>query len=167
MEELESEIDGLEIPEPLFTFNNRLSLDMGDVTFILEFVGGHSPGTIMIYCPELKALFTGDNVEAQFPFCGQMNYELWKSTLQKMLSLDIEVVVPGHGPVGGIELVQIYDVFSKSLESEIRSFQTSGIKIEEMAGQSEVINTFPKEPAMEVWIRVQYKNAAKAILSPR
>ena len=165
MDKLEAEIDALEIPKPLFTFKNKLTLDMGDTTFILESVGGHSPGTILIYCPELKAAFAGDNVEAQFPFCGQIHYEAWKAVLQKMLAMDIDLVVPGHGPVGGLELVRVYDEFSKNLESEINSFQTSGIEIDEMPEKSQVINTFPSEPGMEAWIKLQYRSAAKAILS--
>jgi len=165
MSTLEPEIDGLEVPAPLFSFESALTLDMGDATIMMEFVGGHSPGTIMIYCPEEKAVFTGDNVEGQFPFFGQAHMKSWKAALKKMLSMDIDLVSPGHGPVGGKEMIEVYDTFFENLETEIQAFQSAGIEIDQMAEKSEVINTFPKEPTMVPWIKAQYKEAAKAVLN--
>jgi len=170
LDQMEAEIDALVIPSPLITFDRRLTLDMGDTTVHLEFVGGHSPGTILTYLPEEKAVFTGDNVEGQFPYFGQGQFYSWKVVLEKILAMDIELLVPGHGPVGGKEMVESYIDFFQKLEDEVKNFDDRGLTIEEMAQKSELIHFFPKEDTeeelqKEPWLRDQYQFAAKQILA--
>ncbi|MBW2624135.1 MAG: MBL fold metallo-hydrolase [Deltaproteobacteria bacterium] len=166
----ESDIDELAIVTPHITFDRELTLNMGDATIVLEFVGGHSPATIMIYLKEEKVLFTGDNVEGQFPFFGQAHFGKWKESLGKMLSMDIEVVVPGHGPVGGKEMVETYLKFFQELEDEVKGFQLKGLTVDEMAVKSKTIEFFPIEgiepqDLAGSWIGTQYKSAAKAVMA--
>jgi len=168
--EHEADIDRLDIVSPHITFDRELTLDMGDATILLEFAGGHSPGTILIYLVEDKVLFTGDNVEGQLPFFGQAQYSQWKDTLKKMLSMDIDVVVPGHGPVAGIEMVETYYAFFRELEKEVKDLHAGGLSIEEMAEESKAILFFPiediaPEDVAGSWIGDQYRFAAKAILA--
>jgi len=165
----ESDIDQLIIVTPHITFERKLTLDMGNATIVLEFVGGHSPATIIIYFAEERVLFTGDNVEGQFPFFGQAHFGKWKEALKKMLSMDIDVVVPGHGSVGGKEMVENYLAFFQELEGEVKDFQRQGLTIDEMVVRSKTINFFPNEEtgAQDLagsWIGAQYKSAAKAVL---
>jgi cyclase len=172
MDEIESDIDNLDIVTPLITFEKRMTLDMGDATIILEFVGGHSPGTILTYVVEDKAIFTGDNVEAQFPYFGQARFMAWKETLRKILSMDIDVVVPGHGPVGGMEMVEKYASFFEKLEEEVRDFDSRGLTVEEMAEKSDTIIFFPEEEISredlpQSWRGEQYRAAARAILAEK
>lgn len=172
IDEIESDIDNLDIVSPLITFDKRMTLDMGDATIILEFVGGHSPGTILTHVVEDKAIFTGDNVEAQFPYFGQARFKAWRDTLWKILSMDIDVVVPGHGPVGGMEMVEKYASFFEKLEEEVRDFDLQGLTIEEMAEKSDIIHFFPddeisREDLPQSWIGEQYRSAARAILAEK
>jgi cyclase len=166
---LEAEIDALRIPLPLIAFDSRLILDMGDATFHLEYVGGHSPATILIHLPEEKAVFTGDNVEGQFPYFGQGRFYQWKEILHKILAMDVDLVVPGHGPVGGKEMVQTYIDFFEKLEEEVSGYHSKGMSVDEMAKQSGLIGFFPREDPAEAllkepWLREQYKFAAKQVL---
>jgi len=168
----ESFIDRFDPVSPHITFDRGLTLNMGDATFVLEFVGGHSPATIMIYLAEEKVLFTGDNVEGQFPFFGQAHFGKWKEGLKKMLSMDIDLVVPGHGPVGGKEMVEKYFTFFEELEIEVREFQSQGLTMDEMAKKSKTVGFFPIEEAeapdqREAWLRRQYQLAAEAVLKER
>lgn len=168
----ESFIDRFDPVPPHITFDRGLTLNMGDATFVLEFLGGHSPATIMIYLAEEKVLFTGDNVEGQFPFFGQAHFGKWKEALKKMLSMNIDLVVPGHGPVGSKEMVEKYFSFFEELEFEVRKFRSQGLTIDEMAMKSETINFFPIEETeapdqREAWLRRQYKLAAEAVLKER
>jgi len=166
----EADIDRLEIPPPQITFDSSLTLNMGDATILLEFAGGHSPGTISIYLVEDKILFTGDNVEAQIPFFGQADYSQWKKALKRMLSMDIDVVVPGHGPVSDIKMVETYYDFFIALEDEVRELHAKGTPIQEMADSSKVIHFFPvadlaPEEVPHSWIGDQYRYAAESILT--
>jgi cyclase len=172
--EYESDIDRLELVRPHITFDKGLTLDMGDATIVLEYVGGHSPATIMIYLAEEKVLFTGDNVEGQFPFFGQAHFGKWKEALLTMLSMDIDWVVPGHGEVGGKEMVEKYFIFFEELELEVRDFHLQGLTTEEMAVKSKTVNFFPTHQTEDrdqtqalSWVRRQYQLAAEAVLKER
>jgi cyclase len=160
-------------PDPVhLAFDKGLTLNMGDATFVLEYMGGHSPATIMIYLVEEKVLFTGDNVEGQFPFFGQAHFGRWKEALKKMLALDIDLVVPGHGQVGGKELIEKYLAFFQTLESEVRTFHSQGMTGEEMAEKSKTLNFFPLEEGAvpeqrKGWLKRQYLLAAEAVLRER
>jgi glyoxylase-like metal-dependent hydrolase (beta-lactamase superfamily II) len=62
---------------------------------------GHSPGAVCIYWPHAKALFSGDLVfkdglgRTDLP--GGDGSQL-KQSIQRMAELDIEWILPGHGP---------------------------------------------------------------------
>ena len=172
MDDLESDIENLNLVSPHITFDKSLTLDMGDATIILEFAGGHSPGTILTYLVEERAVFTGDNVEGQFPYFGQAQFSGWKATIRKILSMDVEIVVPGHGLVGGMEMVEKYDTFFQSLEEEVTQFDSQGMNLNEMLKESKVVHFFPHEEIAEgdmdqSFLGMQYKFAAKAILAEK
>jgi len=63
---------------------------------------GHSPGSLSIYWPEKKVLFTGDLVFyggiGRTDFQGG-NSKLIKESIERMSHLDTEILLPGHGEV--------------------------------------------------------------------
>lgn len=80
-----------------------------------------------------------------------------------MLSLDIEIVVPGHGPVGGKEMIEEYFRFFQETEAEILRYHHQGLTVNEMARQSKVVHYFAAGESQaaaqnESWINNQYKN---------
>ena len=70
----------------------------------LEVIGtpGHSPGSICIYWPKHKALFAGDVVFEQgvgrTDLPGGSGEQL-KESIQRLSSLEIELLLPGHGNI--------------------------------------------------------------------
>lgn len=84
-------------------------LHLGKETFQVYQTPGHSPGSLTLYWPEKKVLFTGDLVfyggigRTDFP--GGNSRDLIES-IERMSRLDIELLLPGHGEaVVGKELV--------------------------------------------------------------
>ncbi len=81
-------------------FTGDLTLRVGSHTFNLLYTPGHTPGQIAVHVPEERVLFTGDTV-----FCECQTWlmtsdvDQWISSLDRLRSLDVDVVVPGHGPV--------------------------------------------------------------------
>lgn len=81
-------------------FTGDLTLRVGNHTFNLLYTPGHTPGQIAVHVPEERVLFTGDTV-----FCECQTWlmtsdvDQWISSLDRLRSLDVDVVVPGHGPV--------------------------------------------------------------------
>jgi glyoxylase-like metal-dependent hydrolase (beta-lactamase superfamily II) len=167
VKDFDADFETLKIITPHISFQKKMILNMGDATINLEFAGGHSPGTILIHFEEEKAVFTGDNVEGQFPFLGQARFKPWREILDKILSMDIDLVIPGHGPVGGKEMVEKYVVFFRRLEDEVREFKERGLSVNQMVQETELTYFFPEEGQGEFprpWIENQYKYAVQTIL---
>lgn len=78
------------------------SLSLGSLT--LEFVEapGHTYGSLAVFVPETRALFTGDNVMGTGSSVinpGEGEIVLYLRTLEKFLRLRPSVIYPGQGPV--------------------------------------------------------------------
>ncbi len=102
-------IDEIEIVIPTKSFENERIIRNKD--FQLEFYhsGGHSSCSSYAYFPNEKVLFTGDDLAAKsWPYISDAagDPEKWMKAFEHMMSLDVEVVVPGHGPLGGKELIE-------------------------------------------------------------
>jgi cyclase len=81
-------------------FTGDLTLSVGDRTFRILHTPGHTPGQVAVHVPEERVVFTGDTV---FSGCQTWlmtsNVDQWILALDRIGSLDIDHVIPGHGPV--------------------------------------------------------------------
>jgi len=94
------------------TFSKRLSLYTNSHTVEMIHAPGHTLGETAIYIPQEKVVFTGDNfcngIQPSLDYCYPQE---WLASLQQILSLDVEVVVPGHGEVGDKDALQKFTSF--------------------------------------------------------
>jgi hydroxyacylglutathione hydrolase len=77
-------------------------LVVDDMAFQVILSPGHSPGSLCLYWPEIKALFSGDVVFNQG--IGRVDLpggdgEALKQSIEKLNRLDVEYLLPGHGDV--------------------------------------------------------------------
>lgn len=90
-----------DMPEPAF-FLEEGDLQIGDHRFQVVMTPGHSPGSLCLYWPDKKALFTGDVVFFQgigrTDLPGGNGKELKKS-IQRISRLDTEYLFTGHGEI--------------------------------------------------------------------
>lgn len=93
-------IEDYKINAPSITFSERLTLHLGNTTFHLIFLPGHSPGEIAVYIPEERLVFTGDNVFGRVQtLLHDADAFAWLESLKKISELDVDIIVPGHGEV--------------------------------------------------------------------
>jgi cyclase len=67
-----------------------------------HFGRGHTNGDALIYFPALRTLHTGDLMSGKTPlidYPGGGSVVEWTKTLDEAMKLDIDTVIPGHGPV--------------------------------------------------------------------
>ena len=94
---------GMRPPELMIDiFLEEGELNLGDESFEVINAPGHTPGHICIHLPGQKALFTGDVIFAQG--VGRVDFpggdgEALKESILKLAKLDLELILPGHGPV--------------------------------------------------------------------
>jgi len=97
--------DGIRLVLPTTVFEERHVLNLDGTEVHLIYVGPcHQIGDTIIHVPKEKVVFAGDVI---FRECTPMGwngtYEKWLKVLDLIISLNPDVIVPGHGPVCGIE----------------------------------------------------------------
>lgn len=76
------------------------SLSVGGVPFDLLHVGpAHTPEDLAVMLPSEGVLFAGDLVfRGRVPYVGMADSRRWIESLDRLLTLPVQVIVPGHGP---------------------------------------------------------------------
>ncbi|WP_434445717.1 MBL fold metallo-hydrolase [Lentzea sp. E54] len=106
---------GTEVPVPDEVFDGTLSLDLGGRTVLLRPTGrGHTLGDQVVEVPDAGVLFTGDLAEtgqfAIFPWFPPHDTDVsgvaWIDVLDRLIAGGPRVVVPGHGSVGDLSVLQ-------------------------------------------------------------
>ncbi|HTY20066.1 MAG TPA: MBL fold metallo-hydrolase [Geobacteraceae bacterium] len=99
----EEEMAGTVVTLPSVTFSDRMTIDLGSETVELIFIASsHTDGSALVYLPLRKVLFAGDILFTDFhPFMGDGDIAGWVETLDYMLFLDADKIIPGHGPISG------------------------------------------------------------------
>lgn len=90
------------VNRPQITFRDRMNMRVGDHHFQLYHTPGHSPSQIAVHIPEERVVFVGDTVfsDCQIWLHSADIDDLIRS-LHFVRSLDVDFIVPGHGPVIG------------------------------------------------------------------
>jgi phosphoglycerate dehydrogenase-like enzyme/glyoxylase-like metal-dependent hydrolase (beta-lactamase superfamily II) len=93
---------------PSVVFDDKLVLDDGKQRVEFLFFGhGHTAGDAFAYLPRQRLLCTGDAcVNGAFNFMGHSDSASWIRVLERAQQLDIRIVLPGHGPVAGKDLLE-------------------------------------------------------------
>ena len=121
------DIAGTEIALPSLTYDTRMTIDLGDQKVVLMYPGAaHTSGDTLVYLPDKKILFAGDILFTNFhPFLGEGDLPSWGRVLDSILAMDVEKIIPGHGPLSTKEDVKdmkkylvVFDLKAKELCSK-------------------------------------------------
>lgn len=97
--EIESRMQGATVGRPV---HDGETLSLGSFTLVFLEAPGHTDGSLAVYVPEARALFTGDNVMGTGSSVvnpGEGSIVRYLQTLEKFLRYDPAVIYPGQGPV--------------------------------------------------------------------
>ena len=85
---------------PTITFDGSMTIDLGNLEVHIQHLGrGHTKADTVAWLPEQKILFAGDLVEFQAtPYAGDAYFRDWPQTLDRLMALKPEKMVPGRGP---------------------------------------------------------------------
>ncbi len=99
--ELIAETEGVQSRLPDLTFEGELTLNLGERTIrLLHFGPAHTIGDAVAMLPQERLLFAGD-VAFHYvtPLAGHIGG--WLQACDRVDGLEIDTIVPGHGPAGG------------------------------------------------------------------
>lgn len=94
---------------PSIVFDDAITIDAGGRRVEVRHPGGaaHTRGDAYVWLPDDGILFAGDLVfNGGTPFALSGSPAGWLRALEQMARLDPAIVVPGHGALGGPELLQ-------------------------------------------------------------
>jgi glyoxylase-like metal-dependent hydrolase (beta-lactamase superfamily II) len=102
----EGQADGTEVRKlvpPTATFEDNLVYYIGGNRVEFRFVGpAHTWGDLVAIVPEHKILFGADLAFFHLvPYCHNAHVSKWTEAMEKVMKMDVDTIVPGHGPVGG------------------------------------------------------------------
>jgi cyclase len=99
------DFSGIEPRAPTTLVDDRLDLDLDGLAVELRYVGpAHTAGDVIVHVPAARVVFAGDVVFRRCtPLAWEGTYDAWLAALDTIVALKPAVVVPGHGPVSGVE----------------------------------------------------------------
>src|SRR5918999_2160144 len=85
---------------PVITFKNGMTMHVGDHTFEMIHMPGHTLYQAAIIVKEEGVVFTSDNIFHKVQtWLHEANPDLWLVALESLRHLDEDIFVPGHGEV--------------------------------------------------------------------
>ncbi|MQA16558.1 MAG: MBL fold metallo-hydrolase [Pseudonocardiaceae bacterium] len=125
--------DGITATGPTRTFSGELSLDVGGREVRLIQVGpAHTPGDTLVHVPDAKLLYAGDILfVGGTPIVWAGPIGRWIAACDRILDMDVERVVPGHGPLSGKPEVAAMREYLVFVERETRKRFEDGLSVDE------------------------------------
>jgi cyclase len=92
---------GIQHTPPNCTFDGHLDLEVGDKPVQLIEVGpAHTRGDVLVHSPRDRTVFTGDILFIEgTPIMWQGPVANWIKACKLIEGMDVEYIVPGHGPI--------------------------------------------------------------------
>jgi len=113
---------------PTLLFRRDMIFDDGEHRLeLLHFGVAHTEGDGFAWMPKQKILFTGDAaVNGAYNFAGDGNILKWIDTLAAVQKLGAEKVCPGHGPMGGPEILEDQRNYFIAVRDGVKAMKDAG-----------------------------------------
>jgi glyoxylase-like metal-dependent hydrolase (beta-lactamase superfamily II) len=126
---------GIDLPPATDTFEGALDLKVGSKTIHLVDAGpAHTASDILAYVPADRVVYTGDLLfVGGHPAIWSGPVKNWVKACDLILSWDVDIVVPGHGPISDKAQVREFRGYLEWIEAEGRKRYDAGMSFEEAA----------------------------------
>lgn len=129
------QFEGITLTLPTRTFDGTLSVAVGGKRVDLIEVGpAHTKGDTIVHVPRDRAVFTGDILFSNgHPIMWVGPVANWIAACDRILALDVDIVVPGHGPVTDKAGVRAMKHYLEYVRDEAKKRFDAGLDFEEAA----------------------------------
>jgi glyoxylase-like metal-dependent hydrolase (beta-lactamase superfamily II) len=132
---------------PVITFQSEMNLHVGNHTFRMVHMPGHTPYQAAVIVEEDGVVFTSDNIFCQVQtWIQEGDPDLWLKALESLRSLPEDTFVPGHGPVCDKRYLDEQGSFIREWVEYVRSAVGRGMNKEEcVANLTEFTDRYPMD----------------------
>ncbi|KQX23380.1 MULTISPECIES: MBL fold metallo-hydrolase [unclassified Sphingomonas] len=126
---------GVKLRLPDETFTGDKTIMVGDKQVDLIQVGpAHTGGDLLVHVPADRILYTGDILFVEgTPIMWAGPVRNWIAACDRMLAMDVEAIVPGHGPITDKAGVRAMRTYLAYVETETRKRHAAGMDAWEAA----------------------------------
>lgn len=137
--------DDIVITPPTETFAREKRMKVGDRTVVMTVVGpAHTAGDVVVHSVEDKVVYTGDLLfNGSHPVLWDGSVDGWIAACDHILSLDVDVVVPGHGPLTDKSTVAQFRDYLFLIRREARARFEAGLPLIDAALEIAEIKDVP------------------------
>jgi cyclase len=123
------DFSGIELLLPEETFSGEMTIDVGDRELELIEVGpAHTRGDTLVFDRTRRVLFSGDILfSGAHPIAWAGPVSNWIAACERILAMDVDVIVPGHGPLAGPTDVRELKAYFEYLYAQARFRHADGM----------------------------------------
>jgi glyoxylase-like metal-dependent hydrolase (beta-lactamase superfamily II) len=130
-----TEFPKLKLVVPEVTFEDKMVFHQAGREVELRHLGpAHTFGDALVYLPKDKLLFAGDLAFYYVtPLAFQGHVGNWIKVADRILKMDVETIVPGHGPIGGKKELRQMRNYLALIRREAKKRFAAGMTAEQAA----------------------------------
>jgi len=136
--------------KPTITFNGNMTVRVGGHSFELISTPGHSTGQIAVHIPQERVAFVGDTI---FNRCQTWHMESdlnqWLESLDILRTLDVDHIVPGHGPICTKKEIDVQKAFLYEWFATVAAAIGKGWSKEKCVEEISFLDRFPVDIGQE------------------
>jgi cyclase len=127
--------NGIVSTPPTTLFDQTMEVKIGDKRLILTHLGSaYTRGDVLVHVPADRVLYAGDLLfVGGHPVIWAGPVENWIKACDYILGLDVEVIVPGHGPIADKAAVRELRSYFEYISAQVRIHFDNGVPYEEAA----------------------------------
>jgi glyoxylase-like metal-dependent hydrolase (beta-lactamase superfamily II) len=154
-------LEGARFRKADITFANTLDLDLGSLRVrLLAFGANHTRGDTGVWIEADRVLFSGD-VAMQSPpaFASPSStFAHWRQTLEQVEALAPSIIVPSHGPVGGMGFVAGARTFLTAIQERTAAARKAGRTADQAVAEisAELSERYPDPLRLEWAVKAAY-----------
>ena len=142
---------------PDITCSQNCTLFLGNHTFQLIHMPGHTAYQLAVYIPEERVAFTSDNVfcRVQAFLDASLPFE-WLDSLERLQELEVDILVPGHGEICNRDYLPEMSAFINDWINAVSDAIDKGMSLEEAKDTIDFFDRYPMLPgseSMKKWLQ--------------
>jgi cyclase len=120
----------LRLAPPTTTFVGSMTYRYGEtVVEIISMGPAHTWGDVVAYLPQYGILFAGDIAFSYVtPPAHNGHVTRWIEAIDKITGMDLDIIVPGHGPIGGKRELRETRAYLELMANEISRRYNAGMR---------------------------------------